>query len=1119
MSALPSDSRDYAAPPAIDRVIEFTRVNTELVAYAALVILSIVAHIWGLGHMAMHHDESIHAWMSWKFFTGSGGFTCANGGSSFTYCYDPVYHGPALYTLTLISYFLFGIGEAQARMPQAVAGVVLVASCWMLRPLIGRRGAFSAAALLAFAPSILYYTRFARHDGLMLLWTLWIVVGMFRFLQEGKARWLYLLSAGAVLAVATHELWYILVFLFGFYLLVQLLVELLPRRPVIIGLGVLVGAAVLIELVGTRLLLPKMVSGLGLLVGCVSLVSLLALRVADRRPLFVRRFRELWAERRVAVWVALGLFFGLYAVLFTTYFTYPKGLIDGFVAGISYWLGSQQEYARGKQPWYYYLMLMPLYEPLGFFGSISASIALLARRAPSEEVAAESKSFDADPDQGLVKRLFPLFLVFWFFGSLVAYSWAGEKMPWLVTHIALPGNLLFAWGLGKLLGRMPWRDIPTIGRVVIPSSLVLLLITIGVMFWRLTDKGSVGMTAGSSLIAGLVPLVVSGVLIFIILTLAQRIGWRATGGLAVLTVCTLLALYSIRASWMVVYDHPDTPRELLIYTQSSPDVPLIVNDLNTLAISQTRNSRTDKDDAGGLSMPVIIDNGDSSGDGSLSWPFQWYLRDYQRLENRSADFFRDATANSFDVTMPDGSTKPAPVVMAYSQHITPQAAKALEANYVKRYDSKLNWWFPEGDLSGCNPETPGYKQFFYSSWSVEQAKADKDCASIDFATAKYQPPLAPIAWVFDQSHWPDLWRFVMWRDLPEPLQISGREMQVWVRKDLAPAASTSAPAGSAGASSTLRLMAEQAVGSLGGQEGQLTEPRSAAVDSKGNIYVVDTASNRVTVYSPEGAVLRTFGSLGAGPGQFNEPRGIAVDLQGNIYVADTWNARIAKFDANGTFLKSWGEGKEDFGNGRTATTTDRSEAGNQANQLGFFGPRGVAVDSKGNVYITDTGNRRVVVTDTEGNYRYQWGYEGSQDGQFTEPIGIAVDSFGNVYVADVWNGRVQVFSTGIDQVSPTPSSVWSVPGWQANSYDDPFIAVSPDGRVYVTVPGENLIRAYTANGEPLLSWGGSGNDLASMNLPTGIATDASGNVYATDRGNGRVLRFRVPAVAPSPAGQ
>ena len=96
--------------PLLDRRLDLGRLNLELVAYGLLFVVSIVIHLWQLGYMAMAHDESIHAWMSWKFFTGRGDFQCAGQRSHATYCYDQVYHGPTLYFLTAISYFLFGVG-------------------------------------------------------------------------------------------------------------------------------------------------------------------------------------------------------------------------------------------------------------------------------------------------------------------------------------------------------------------------------------------------------------------------------------------------------------------------------------------------------------------------------------------------------------------------------------------------------------------------------------------------------------------------------------------------------------------------------------------------------------------------------------------------------------------------------------------------------------------------------------------------------------------------------------------------------------------------------------------------------------------------------------------------
>ena len=390
-------------------------------------------------------------------------------------------------------------------------------------------------------------------------------------------------------------------------------------------------------------------------------------------------------------------------------------------------------------------------------------------------------------------------------------------------------------------------------------------------------------------------------------------------------------------------------------------------------------------------MPVIMDSGDAqSGEGSLAWPFQWYFRDFQRIENRNADFFRNATADSFQVAIdakqPDGEKEFAPVVMVSTPHVTESTRQALEENYIKRYNSKLNWWFPEGDLSGCDPRVPGYKRFYYSTATLERAKEDKQCQSLNIDTLPYASPFAPLLWPFQPENFATIKNYLLYRQLPEPLRLDGREMQVWVRKDLAgerrrPAGEFERRRGQACRAGGDRQRPRRGV--------RPARPAARRCDrSQGNVYVADMANNRIQVFGPDGKALRTIGSAGSGEGQFQEPRGIAVDSQGNLYVADTWNARVQKFDPSGKFLKSWGTGN-DIGNGRFALTTDGTEAGNAAAPLGFYGPRAIAVDERGNVYIADTGNKRIVVTDSEGKFLYQWGHAGNEPGAFNEPIGIA----------------------------------------------------------------------------------------------------------------------------------
>lgn len=102
---------------------------------------------------------------------------------------------------------------------------------------------------------------------------------------------------------------------------------------------------------------------------------------------------------------------------------FHQGIGDGLVQGIYYWI-QQQQVARGGQPWYYYLILIPFYEQLIVLFGLGGLVRCLAR-----------------PNR------FRLFVVFWFAASIFLYSWAGEKMPWLSLHILLPLLLLAAIAL------------------------------------------------------------------------------------------------------------------------------------------------------------------------------------------------------------------------------------------------------------------------------------------------------------------------------------------------------------------------------------------------------------------------------------------------------------------------------------------------------------------------------------------------------------------------------------------------------------------------------------------------------------------------------------------------
>jgi len=169
----------------------------------------------------------------------------------------------------------------------------------------------------------------------------------------------------------------------------------------------------------------------------------------------------------------------------------------------------------------------------------------------------------------------------------------------------------------------------------------------------------------------------------------------------------------------------------------------------------------------------------------------------------------------------------------------------------------------------------------------------------------------------------------------------------------------------------------------------------------------------------------------------------------------------------------------------------------------FYMPSGVAVDSSGNVYVTDAGNDRIQKFSSTGTFLAKWGSNGTGDGQFYSPRGVAVDSSGNVYVADSNNNRIQKFSS-----TGTFLAKWGSSGWGDGKFRSPLgVAVDSSDNVYVADGINHRIQKFGSNGSFLLKWGTSGTSDGQFYWPHGITVDLSGNVYVADRDNHRIQKF------------
>jgi uncharacterized protein (TIGR03663 family) len=559
----------------------------------AIVAVALVMRLVDLGARAMHHDESLHALFSWYYAEGRG------------YAHDPLMHGPLQFHVIAGAFRLFGSNEVVARLPAALAGTALVASPLLLRRWLGGTGTVAAAALLALSPALLYFSRFARNDVPIALFTLLLVIAVWRYRQGGPAmgtaseaatgrgdrRWLLLAAGALALAFTSKESAYLTAAMLLLYLDGAVAWSLVPSK--LVGMRRALAWAALLPVAWAlvalwplaaslrrRLKLGGWSRGADLL---VLLGTLTATQIAALAQLPVEALTGELSEQReraLSVVAIAGLFGGaaavgvlwswrtwlagaavfaaIYLPLFSSLGSNPEGIYSGLWSSLDYWV-AQQDVQRGGQPGFYYALLLPVYEPLALLVGLAGGAWLVARGNP-------------------LARL----LAWWFVVTFVGLSFAGEKMPWLTVHLALPLALLAALAADRALPLIA----ATLTRPSTPARA-----------W-----------AGAGLGAALV---------------------LALGGLG------------LRTGTAVSYGHPDTPVEPLIYTQTSPDVPALARKIEAHAEASGHGSE----------LPLVIDT-----TASLSWPWAWYLRDFARVRYASSEELRAQGVASDSVLIAASST-------------------------------------------------------------------------------------------------------------------------------------------------------------------------------------------------------------------------------------------------------------------------------------------------------------------------------------------------------------------------------------------------------------------------------------------------------------------------------
>jgi len=263
------------------------------------------------------------------------------------------------------------------------------------------------------------------------------------------------------------------------------------------------------------------------------------------------------------------------------------------------------------------------------------------------------------------------------------------------------------------------------------------------------------------------------------------------------------------------------------------------------------------------------------------------------------------------------------------------------------------------------------------------------------------------------------------------------------------------------------------------RERGLRNPSGLALDNSGNLYIADTNNDRILKFSPEGTLLKEQGGFGWDGGQFNRPTGLTVDRGLNLYVADSQNKRAQLFDLNLNFISLI----------QPPETLDFRGLGTIYD---------VALSYTGELYLSDTWNDWVVQTDNFYFFKNKIGGFESGEGKLQDPLGLTTDSHGNLYVADSGHRRIVLFDPFGSFVRPIGAEALARPADIALTGSE------------VLVCDQELcqILSFDQRGNLLWQQGSRGEGPGQFREPTGLALFGN-KLYVAEKGNNRVQIFEI----------
>jgi sugar lactone lactonase YvrE/predicted Ser/Thr protein kinase len=285
------------------------------------------------------------------------------------------------------------------------------------------------------------------------------------------------------------------------------------------------------------------------------------------------------------------------------------------------------------------------------------------------------------------------------------------------------------------------------------------------------------------------------------------------------------------------------------------------------------------------------------------------------------------------------------------------------------------------------------------------------------------------------------------------------------------------------------------IGSRGKEDGNFISPISVAVDAQKRIYVCDSLKCNIQVFDFEGKYLYSVGRFGKDSPDIKEvtflmPVSIVLDQAGNLVALDAKTCSVQVIGKNGKVITKFGE--------PASPTTGKIEIGTG----GFFHPQSIALDSKDNIYVADTGNHRIRVFNPAGKVVNKFGIQGARLGEFNNPTGITIDNGSNLLIVDEKNYRVQIFtSRGVFK------NKFGKRGTGRGEFSNP-IGIMTDSKRNIFITDRDLrIQIFDSEGYYLTEFGMPSGNYKTAPKYYGLTIDSENNLYVTDIANCSLLIY------------